>query len=255
MAPRPATRRVVRSAGFALAGVLALLLGVGAVQQVTRDTVRDVVLGEGPRLEALRSAFARIDRSLPAPGQVTDSSCPAGTRFSHNAMESYQNQIDVVMRDRLSDPLRAPGFYDFGKSVTADLVSMPLPGYQERDEDSDRVDQAEAEQIRRFLAADTVVVLQLADLRRGQAAADSFFFTPGSVTVEALVVELGSGNVLCSARASARNHTDLEFIASPASDRSDSAQEKIDYDLRGQAATAITSALAARGAGEFFFNV
>ncbi|AXB41258.1 hypothetical protein [Amycolatopsis albispora] len=246
-------RRII---AFVLAGVLGLLVLVGAVRQLTRDTVRDVVLSESARLETLRQEFARLDQTLPPPGRAMGTSCRPGPRVSYSATESYRNPIDVVMRDRLADPLRAPGFYDFGRSTLADLVSMPLPGYRERDEDSDRVDDAEAEQLRRFLNAGTVVVLQFADLRPGTLApGSSAFFTPGSVTVEALLVELGTGNVLCTARTPARNRGEMDFLASPASDRATSAQEKLAYDLRGQAATAIAAELASRGVGDFSFNV
>lgn len=251
MGLRPGSRRSAKVVLLAVAGVLLLLVVVGGIRTLSRPTFRDVVLGESARLAELREAFTRLDRSLPAPGSVTRRPCPAGMHYTYKAADMYFNSIDVVMRGRLSDPAK-PGPDDLGRSELARMLSMSLPGYQGRSVDSDRVDEATAARIHDFLHTDTVVVVQLSDLRPG-VAGPGLSFTPGSVDVEALVVVLSSGEIRCATSAVGNNHSSLEFTGSSLSGDDPAAQAAINGDLMGQAAAALAVNLGLAGVGDFAF--
>ncbi|MGP4019371.1 hypothetical protein [Saccharopolyspora sp. 5N708] len=241
--------------------VLVAAVTVGAVIYFSQDTYRDVYLRHADRFNAIRQAFLAVSKAMPPVGQIHETACPgvpAGQHlFDHPdpQLERVVGNTVVVTQEELTNFAdELPGRFDIASgSILENLIEGSDPSYQPDEHDSEWADDGYAEFVDALARTRYVVVTRVFAIDPGSATRTTF--TGGSMNVEAVIADLDSHAILCTASAKAiLTAEELEYRFPEGADeatQSRSARAAVENALQGTATGLLEEKLNGLGHGTF----
>ncbi len=180
-----------------------------AIFYFNRDTHRDVYLRYADRINAIRLDFLAVAQALPPTGQIHETSCPGVPAGQHlfdypdPQRERAVGNTVVVSQAQLTDFGNRPrARFDIAPGSTLlRLIEQSTPEYQPTAWDDGWADDGYAEYVEALSRTQYVVVTRVSDINPGSATRATF--TGGSMDVEAVIADLRSHAMVCTASAKA----------------------------------------------------
>lgn len=234
---------------------------VGSAVYSSQDTHREVELRYADRFDVIRQAFHDVARQMPPTGQIRETGCPGVPPGQHlfdhedRPVERVAGNTVVVSQAQLTEHTNWPPdeFAIAPGATLLGLLERTAPGYQPTERDEEWADDGYAGFVEALSSVRYVVVTRVYNVNPGSAGLHTF--TGGSMRVEALIVDLRSRAVLCTASTEAvvtAEHLLYRFPEGADEDsRLDSAESTVRSALRAAATAALEEELNSLGHGDF----
>lgn len=249
-----------------LALALVAAATVGAIvyfnQDTNQDTNRDVELRYADRFKAIRQDFLAVAEMMPPTGQIRETSCPdvPASQLLFDYRDADPESVDivgntvVVTEKQLTNPASEPDTFDISPGSTLlELLERSDPAYQPTQWDDTSASDGYAKVVEAWSHMRYVVVTRTFDIKPGSATPTTF--VGGSMKVEAVIADLRSHAILCTASAKADLSTeDLVYYVPESADGDTQrrrAQAAVDDALTGTAAELLGERLNSLGHGSF----
>lgn len=180
---------------------------IGAVVYFNQDTYHDVVLRHANQINAVGSDLRALAAVMPPEGSVKETSCPGVANgeqpFRFDRDDSLVNATEIVMANQLYGPEAEQGRFDpQWASYLASLMKAVAPGYQPTDVDNEWATDSQVRSVESVSNLRYVTIVRVTGITEPRVPLfplDPVAVSRGSLTVEAVIADLKSQQILCNA--------------------------------------------------------